>query len=70
MVEERRRVFSEWMAWRQREREDLEDEGGRAAEDEAADEEGYQGGRGEDGAVDVEEIVEEVLDEVEEVIGK
>lgn len=68
-MEERRRVFSEWMAWRERTREELEEEGGKVYEDAEGDRDGYGKG-GEGGAVDVEEIVEEVLDEVEEILGK
>lgn len=74
VVEERKRVFSEWMAWRERTREELKEEGGLGEEDEEEEEardgarNGYAGGEGAE--VDVEEIVEEVLDELEEVIGK
>lgn len=68
VVEERRRLLSEWLAWREREREDLEEERrglGLGGDDdgEAGDEEGKEGG-----AKVVEEIMEEVLDEVEEIV--
>lgn len=73
VVEERRRLLSEWLAWREREREDLEEErrglglglGGDGDDGEGGDdEEGKEGG-----AKVVEEIMEEVLDEVEEIVG-
>ena len=64
IVEERRRILSEWLAWREREEEELRDErSDLGMRDEREDEdEGKEG----EGAV-VEEIWEEVLDEVEEL---
>ena len=66
IVEERRRVLSEWLAWRERETEQLRAERRELGLKEDPEEE--EGGSAEDcgeGAV-VEEIMEEVLDEVEE----
>ena len=64
IVEERRRILSEWLAWREKEEEELRDErSDLGLRDEREDEdEGKEG----EGAV-VEEIMEEVLDEVEEI---
>ncbi|MCJ1349004.1 Translation initiation factor 3 subunit b [Peltigera leucophlebia] len=63
IVDERRRLLSEWLAWRRNEEEELklekEDLG---IEDEEEEEEEAEGGKV------VEEIVEEVLDEIEEII--
>lgn len=67
IVEHRRRLLSEWLAWREQEVEDLRadrlDEGLPAdpEEDSAVD------GEGEPEKV-VEEIVEEIVDETEEII--
>ena len=66
IVEERRRVLSEWLAWLEREREDLRDERrelGLSVEDEGLETEETE----KDGKV-VEEIIEEVLDETEEIM--
>lgn len=61
IVEKRRRILSEWLAWRKREEEDLRTErGGDVKEEDDVEEEG-------EGTV-VEEIMEEVLDEVEEIV--
>ena len=61
IVEKRRRILSEWLAWRKREEEDLRTErGGDVKEEDNVEEEG-------EGTV-VEEIMEEVLDEVEEIV--
>lgn len=60
IVEERRRMLSEWLAWRKREEEELADERGSEGKEEEEVEEG-------EGKV-VEEIMEEVLDEVEEIV--
>lgn len=60
IVEERRRMLSEWLAWRKREEEDLLAEGGGDVKEEDEVEEG-------EGKV-VEEIMEEVLDETEEIV--
>lgn len=68
IVEERRRVLNEWLAWREREEEELMDERRELGLPErGADGEDREGEEGAEGAV-VEEIVEEVLDEVEEVM--
>ncbi|KAK4695858.1 translation initiation factor 3 subunit B, partial [Lecanoromycetidae sp. Uapishka_2] len=66
IVEDRRRVFSEWLAWRERETEELKAERRELGlkEDPEEDEQAANG-EGAEGAV-VEEIVEEVLDETEE----
>lgn len=67
IVEERRRLLSEWRAWREREEEQVwadREEAGLVGEGGAeADAEEDKG----EGRV-VEEIVEEVLDEVEEIV--
>ena len=55
-------MLSEWLAWREREEEELRLERGDAG---LADAENEADGEGKV----VEEIVEEVLDEVEEVVG-
>lgn len=63
IVEQRRRVLSEWIAWLERERETLSDERkdlGLDVEEKEEEEE--------KGEKVVEEIVEEVLDEVEEIV--
>ena len=63
IVEERRRLLSEWIAWVEREREDLREERAEAGlEDVVENEEDEKAGKV------VEEIIEEVLDEVEEVM--
>ena len=60
IVEERRRMLSEWIAWRKRVEEELIAERGSEVKEEGDIEEG-------EGKV-VEEIMEEVLDEVEEIL--
>ncbi len=65
IVEERRRILSEWLAWREKEEEELKAERRELGLSEEVDEETADGKEGE-GAV-VEEIMEEVLDEVEEI---
>jgi translation initiation factor 3 subunit B len=68
IVEERRRVFSEWLAWREREAEMLRDERRELGLKEVVDEDEEGGGEGEEkGGAVVEEIMEEVLDESEEL---
>ena len=68
IVEERRRVLNEWLAWREREEEELMAERRELGLPEVGvDGEGREVEDGAEGAV-VEEIVEEVLDEVEEVM--
>ncbi|KAI4160798.1 MAG: hypothetical protein LQ342_005413 [Letrouitia transgressa] len=69
IVEQRRRMLSEWLAWRAREEEDLTAE---RKEYGLVDESGQEsqaevGVNGEKAAV-VEEIVEEVLEEMEEIV--
>lgn len=66
IVEERRRMLSEWLAWREREEEDFRAERGAAGLGGAEEEEDGEDGEAE--ARVVEEIVEEVLDEVEEIV--
>ena len=66
VVEERRRLLSEWLAWRERESKELEEDRRELGLDERTEEEGQEEKEG--GAKVVEEIVEEVLDEVEEVV--
>lgn len=63
IVDERRRLLSEWLAWRQNEEEELKLE----KEELGIEDEGEEEEEAESGKV-VEEIVEEVLDETEEVI--
>ena len=65
IVEERRRILSEWLAWREREEEDLKEERREMGFEEDEDE-GKGDGKDAEGAV-VEEIMEEVLDEIEEI---
>ena len=68
VVEERRRLLSEWLAWREQERKEVAEErtslglvvDGEEKTEEKKVEEG--------GAKVVEEIVEEVLDEIEEIV--
>ena len=64
-MEERRRILSEWLAWREKEEEELKAERRELGLREDLEEEDADGKEGE-GAV-VEEIMEEVLDEVEEI---
>ena len=66
IVEERRRLLSEWLAWLEREDEDLRAEREALGLDSSAEE--ADGEDGEDEARVVEEIMEEVLDEVEEIV--
>lgn len=68
-MDERRRVLNEWLAWREREEEELKAdrrELGLPETLDAEEEANTDGKAGGEGAV-VEEIVEEVLDEIEEV---
>lgn len=68
IVEERRRMLSEWLAWRANTEEDLKDERremGLDAEINGAEEKAEDAdGEGEQ----IEELVEEVLDEIEEIV--
>ncbi|KAG8525270.1 Translation initiation factor 3 subunit b [Bacidia gigantensis] len=68
IVEERRRILSEWIAWKERERADLREE----REDLGLDAEvkipGIEEEEEKEGEKVVEEIIEEVLDEVEEIM--
>lgn len=66
IVEERRRVLSEWLAWREKEEEELKAERRELGLKEDVEEEEQADGEDGGGAV-VEEIMEEVLDEVEEI---
>ena len=69
IVEERRRMLSEWRAWREKVEEELRDERAELGlRDEDAEVAGgkIDGERGDKKVV--EEIVEEVLDEVEEIV--
>ena len=66
IVEERRRILSEWLAWREREEEELKAERRELGLKEDVEEEDKADGKDGEGAV-VEEIMEEVLDEVEEI---
>lgn len=66
IVEERRRILSEWLAWREREEEDLKEERREMGVEEEDDDGGKGDGKDGEGAV-VEEIMEEVLDEIEEI---
>lgn len=69
VVEERRRMLSEWLAWRANEVEDLKAERVEAGlpEDPELDFAGQKGANGEAVTV-VEEIVEEIVDETEEIM--
>ena len=68
IVEERRRILSEWLAWREREEEDLKGERRELGLEEEEDEdEGKGDGKDGEAAAVVEEIMEEVLDEIEEI---
>jgi translation initiation factor 3 subunit B len=70
IVDERRRMLSEWLAWREREQEDLRAdrrELGLPEDPEEEEAKAAEGADGEDATV-VEEIVEEVLDEIEEIV--
>ena len=71
IVEQRRRMLSEWLAWREREEEDLRSDRREMGldVDEGEGEEGKDAGVNGEKAAVVEEIVEEVLDEVEEIVG-
>ena len=63
IVDERRRLLSEWLAWRRNEEEELNLEKAESGiEDKEEEEEEAEGGKV------VEEIVEEVLDEIEEIV--
>lgn len=69
IVDERRRMLSEWLAWREREQEDLRADRREMGLPEDPEEEAKaaEGADGEDATV-VEEIMEEVLDEIEEIV--
>ena len=66
IVEERRRILSEWLAWREKEEEEVKDERREMGFEEEEEEEEKADGKDGEGAV-VEEIMEEVLDEIEEI---
>lgn len=67
VVEERRRLLSEWLAWREREKEELGEERREVGLDVNVDED-LEKAQKEAGAKEVEEIMEEVLDEMEEIV--
>ena len=67
IVDERRRLLSEWMAYLQREREDVREERRELGLDVDEEEKARAEEEEKDGKV-VEEIIEEVLDEVEEIV--
>lgn len=66
IVEERRRMLSEWKAWREKVQEEMKEERADLGLKEEAEEEEEKDGKAEKKVV--EEIVEEVLDEVEEIV--
>lgn len=66
IVEERRRMLSEWLAWRSREEEEVQGEREAAGDGKGVPEINGEVEEGE--ARVVEEIVEEVLDETEEIV--
>lgn len=68
VVEERRRLLSEWLAWREREKEDLTEDRRELGLDVDGEMTGEERKAEEGGAKVVEEIVEEVLDETEEIV--
>lgn len=69
VVEERRRLLSEWLAWREREREDLAEERRELGLDVDEEEAAKESKEEKEGAAKVvEEIMEEVLDETEEIV--
>ena len=66
-MEHRRRLLSEWMAWREQEVEDLKSERVDMGLSEEPEDIVGAGGDGEPARV-VEEIVEEIIDETEEIV--
>ena len=72
VVEERRRLLSEWLAWREREMGDLKEDAIELGLDTEVD--GVKQGsaddpeKGEEGSKVIEEVVEEVLEETEELV--
>ena len=68
IVEVRRRMLSEWLAWREKVKEELREERAEMGVGEEEEEVGAAEGEGEGEKKVVEEIVEEVLDEVEEIV--
>ena len=69
IVDERRRILSEWLAWREREQEELRADRRELGLPEDPEEEARAADKAdeEDAAV-VEEIMEEVLEEMEEIV--
>lgn len=67
IVDERRRLLSEWMAYLQREREEVREERRELGLDVDEEDKARAEEEEKDGKV-VEEIIEEVLDEVEEIV--
>lgn len=72
VVEERRRILSEWLAWRERETEELREERTELGLDPDIDgkkeEETKMKDDGEESGKVIEEVMEEVLDETEEIL--
>lgn len=72
VVEERRRVLSEWLAWRERETAELREERAELGLDPdievQKEEETERKEAGDEGGKVIEEVVEEVLDETEEIL--
>lgn len=72
VVEERKRLLSEWLAWREREEEELRaDRRELGLPEDPEEERGVEGGeRGKEGEAEkvVEEIMEEIIDETEEIL--
>ena len=67
VVEERRRLLSEWLAWREREVADLKEEASELGLDTEIEGQATSTESGEGSKV-IEEVVEEVLEETEEVV--
>lgn len=71
VVEERRRLLSEWLAWREREVEEFKEEAadlGVDGELDGAKQGQADSSENEEGSKVIEEVVEEVLEEKEEVV--
>jgi len=69
VVEERRRMLSEWLAWREHELEDLREDRREMGlpKDPEVENTAEEGGEGDEATV-VEEIMEEIVDETEEIM--
>ncbi len=69
VVEERRRLLSEWLAWREREAEEVQEDRRDMGLDVEVDGEGEGQQKEEEEEVEIQEVpAEEVLDEVEEIV--